>query len=456
MKEIILIKTGEIALKGLNKSSFEDVLVKNTKWRLHSLGQFKFRKAQSTIYCEPQSDDMDLDEACRRVSHVFGIAAFSRARVAAKDFEDICENTLDFLGEELEYAATFKVEAKRADKSFPMKSPEICRELGGRILERYPHLKVDVEHPDVLVMVEIRETAAYIHGKQLPGAGGIPIGTSGKAAILISGGIDSPVAGYMMAKRGLELCGVHFASPPYTSERAKQKVIALMEKMAEYCGRMKLFVVPFTEIQEQIRDKCPEELFTIIMRRFMMRIADQVARKQDCGALITSYVRGAIYRLNTWTMDNRPPEKLSYFGGDVFDVVDDDPASFQQEALEGVYKMEVYSNDTALLAELREKLVKAGLSVSSSFKTNIEITSQGLGKGQAVAWLARHLGIDREQVMCFGDNTNGASMLRAAGVGVAMGNAVAELKAQANLVAPPCAEDGLARLLRDCVFDEEA
>lgn len=229
MKEIILIKTGEIALKGLNKSSFEDVLVKNTKWRLHSLGQFKFRKAQSTIYCEPQSDDMDLDEACRRVSHVFGIAAFSRARVAAKDFEDICENTLDFLGEELEYAATFKVEAKRADKSFPMKSPEICRELGGRILERYPHLKVDVEHPDVLVMVEIRETAAYIHGKQLPGAGGIPIGTSGKAAILISGGIDSPVAGYMMAKRGLELCGVHFASPPYTSERAKQKVIALME-----------------------------------------------------------------------------------------------------------------------------------------------------------------------------------------------------------------------------------
>lgn len=194
----------------------------------------------------------------------------------------------------MEYAATFKVEAKRADKSFPMKSPEICRELGGRILERYPHLKVDVEHPDVLVMVEIRETAAYIHGKQLPGAGGIPIGTSGKAAILISGGIDSPVAGYMMAKRGLELCGVHFASPPYTSERAKQKVIALMEKMAEYCGRMKLFVVPFTEIQEQIRDKCPEELFTIIMRRFMMRIADQVARKQDCGALITGESVGQV------------------------------------------------------------------------------------------------------------------------------------------------------------------
>lgn len=196
-----------------------------------------------------------------------------------------------------------------------------------------------------------------------------------------------------------------------------------------------------------------------VLKEFPMREKDvesAYAIVKDCGALITSYVRGAIYRLNTWTMDNRPPEKLSYFGGDVFDVVDDDSARFQQEALEGVYKMEVYSNDTALLAELREKLVKAGLSVSSSFKTNIEITSQGLGKGQAVAWLARYLGIDREQVMCFGDNTNDASMLRAAGVGVAMGNAVAELKAQANLVAPPCAEDGLARLLRDCVFDEEA
>lgn len=196
-----------------------------------------------------------------------------------------------------------------------------------------------------------------------------------------------------------------------------------------------------------------------VLKEFPMREKDvesAYAIVKDCGALITSYVRGAIYRLNTWTMDNRPPEKLSYFGGDVFDVVDDDPARFQQEALEGVYKMEVYSNDTGLLAELREKLVKAGLSVSSSFKTNIEITSQGLGKGQAVAWLARYLGIGREQVMCFGDNTNDASMLRAAGVGVAMGNAVAELKAQANLVAPPCAEDGLARLLRDCVFDEEA
>ena len=294
MKEIILIKTGEIALKGLNKSTFEDVLVKNTKWRLHELGKFKFRKAQSTIYCEPQSDDIDMDEACRRVAKVFGIAAFSLARVAEKDFDDIVKETLDFLGDELEFAKTFKVEAKRADKNFPMKSPEICRELGGKILEKYHHLKVDVENPEVLVMVEVREKGAYIHGKQKPGAGGIPIGTSGKAAILISGGIDSPVAGYMMAKRGIELCGVHFVSPPYTSDRALQKVVSLMEKMGEYCGRMKLFVVPFTKIQEEIRDKCPEDLFTIIMRRFMMRISQKLARRNDCGALITGESVGQV------------------------------------------------------------------------------------------------------------------------------------------------------------------
>lgn len=294
MKEIILIKTGEIALKGLNKSSFEDVLIKNTRWRLHDLGPFQFRKAQSTIYCEPQSDSIDLEEACRRVAQVFGIAAFSLARVAQKSYEDIRDQALDFLKEELTDAKTFKVEAKRADKGFPMKSPEICRELGGDILDQFPHLQVDVENPQVRVMVEVRETAAYIHGKQLPGAGGIPIGTSGKAAILISGGIDSPVAGYMMAKRGLELYGVHFASPPYTSERARDKVIALMDKMAEYCGRMQLAVVPFTKIQEEIREKCPEELFTIIMRRFMMRIADSLARKKDCGALITGESVGQV------------------------------------------------------------------------------------------------------------------------------------------------------------------
>ena len=293
MKEIILLKNGEIALKGLNRCNFEDTLLKNLKWRLKGLGPFTLRKAQSTVFVEP-GEGFDTALAARRCEKVFGFSGISRACVADKNMEDILQKAGEYLKDELAGLRTFKVEAKRADKSFPLKSPEICTQLGGHLLELYPHLKVDVHTPDLVVMVEIRDFGAYIHGTQKKGAGGMPVGTGGRAAILISGGIDSPVAAYMMAKRGLELCGVHFASPPYTSERAKQKVIALMEKMAEYCGRMKLFVVPFTEIQEQIRDKCPEELFTIIMRRFMMRIADQVARKQDCGALITGESVGQV------------------------------------------------------------------------------------------------------------------------------------------------------------------
>ena len=191
-------------------------------------------------------------------------------------------------------AKTFKVDAKRSDKSFPLKSPEICRELGGYILEHFPHLSVDVHNPDVNVVVEVRDYAAYVHGKQLPGAGGIPVGSGGRALLLLSGGIDSPVAGAMMAKRGLEVYAIHFASPPYTSERAKQKVITLAEKMTAYCGRMNLFVVPFTEIQERIKDDCPEELFTIIMRRYMMRIACRIARQQDCEALVTGESVGQV------------------------------------------------------------------------------------------------------------------------------------------------------------------
>ncbi len=294
MKELILVKTGEIALKGLNKTDFEDLLIKNIRWRLRDAGRFQFQKAQSTIYCRPVDDEANIDKAMEKMGDIFGIAAYSRARETEKDFSAICRDTLDFLGEDLSSAATFKVEAKRADKSFSMKSPEICRELGGFILSRYPRLKVDVEDPDVLVMVEIRESAAYIHTKQYPGAGGIPVGSSGKAALMISGGIDSPVAGYMMAKRGLRLCGVHFASPPYTSERARQKVVSLMRIMARYCGGMTLFVVPFTAIQEEIRDKCPEELFTIIMRRFMLRIAQRIAREQECEALVTGESVGQV------------------------------------------------------------------------------------------------------------------------------------------------------------------
>lgn len=287
MKEIILLKSGEIALKGLNRGSFEDVLIKNARRRLASLGNFKFTKAQSTIYCKPASDDLDLDEAVERLSKVFGFSALSRAAVVEKDWEDIRTKAVEYLADTLPYVNTFKVMARRSDKTFPMNSPQICAELGGILLEAFPNLTVDVKNPEMVVWVEVREVAAYIHARQLPGAGGLPIGTSGKAALLVSGGIDSPVAGYMMAKRGIELSAIHFFSPPYTSERAKLKVISLLEKVSAYAGRIKLHVVPFTEIQEQIKEHCPEELFTIIMRRYMMKISQRIAEANEYSALIT-------------------------------------------------------------------------------------------------------------------------------------------------------------------------
>lgn len=287
MKELILIKNGEIALKGLNRTTFEDVLLKNIRRKLADLGKFRCYKAQSTMYIEPQEDGIDLDEAVDRVRKVFGIAALTRACIVEKDFEDIKAKTVEYLKETLSEASTFKVEAKRSDKTFPMNTPQICTELGGYLLEQFPGLTVDVHNPQVTVMVEIRDFAAYIHAGQIEGAGGMPVSTSGRAMLLVSGGIDSPVAGYMMAKRGMEVLAVHFVSPPYTSERAKLKVITLCEKMSAYCGRMQLFIVPFTKMQEAIRDNCPEELFTVIMRRMMMKIAEKLAQRSDCAALIT-------------------------------------------------------------------------------------------------------------------------------------------------------------------------
>ena len=287
MKELILIKNGEIALKGLNRTTFEDVLLKNIRRKLADLGKFRCYKAQSTMYIEPQEENIDLDEAVDRVRKVFGIAALTRACIVEKDFEDIKAKTVEYLKETLSEASTFKVEAKRSDKTFPMNTPQICTELGGYLLEQFPNLTVDVHNPQVTVMVEIRDFAAYVHAGQIEGAGGMPVSTSGRAMLLVSGGIDSPVAGYMMAKRGMEVLAVHFVSPPYTSERAKLKVITLCEKMSAYCGRMQLFIVPFTKMQEAIRDNCPEELFTVIMRRMMMKIAEKLAQRSDCAALIT-------------------------------------------------------------------------------------------------------------------------------------------------------------------------
>ncbi len=286
MKEIILIKDGEIALKGLNRSSFEDMLCKNIRQRIKPFGAFEIKKSQSTITVAPLDDYADIDAATDEISRVFGIAGYSRAAVAEKDMNEILELAPIYLEEQLNDAKTFKVEAKRSDKKFPLKSPEISAIVGGKLLECFPHLQVDVKNPDITVTVEIREKA-YIRGNQLKGAGGMPCGSSGRALLLISGGIDSPVAAYMMAKRGLQLVGIHFASPPYTSLRAEEKVHDLLSKVARYSGKIYLHTVPFTEIQEMIREKCPEELFTIIMRRFMMRLSNMLADTTDCHAHIT-------------------------------------------------------------------------------------------------------------------------------------------------------------------------
>lgn len=294
MKELIIFKEGEIALKGLNKRTFEDAFIRNLKHRLGKLGKFEYTKAQSTIYAIPKSEDIDLDEAVELGSKVFGAAALCRALVVEKDFDAICREAIAYIEETAMMSRTFKVEAKRSDKKFPMKSPEICMELGGKILEAYPHLTVDVKNPQMVVTVEIRDTAAYVHAGNLPGAGGIPVGTSGSAMLLLSGGIDSPVAAYMMAKRGIKLSAIHYVSPPYTSERARLKVERLCEKLTPYCGDVAFYCVPFTKIQEALRDNCPEELFTILMRRLMMEIAQRIAEEKDMQALITGESVGQV------------------------------------------------------------------------------------------------------------------------------------------------------------------
>lgn len=294
MKEIVLIKLGEMVLKGLNRRTFEDVLIKNIRYRLRSLGSFEIKIAQSTITVIPRDEGTDLDEVCARIGEVFGIVTFSRACVCEKDFDDILSKAPVYAAPYLEDAATFKVESKRSDKRFPYKSPEISAQVGGKILERFPHLKVDVREPDVTVTVEVRDFAAYIRCGTIRGQGGMPVGTSGLATILISGGIDSPVAAYMMAKRGLKLNAVHFESPPYTSERARLKVEKLLRQVSRYAGSIELHTVKLTAVQEAMRDRCPEELFTVLLRRVMMQIATRIAESTGSGALITGESLGQV------------------------------------------------------------------------------------------------------------------------------------------------------------------
>lgn len=294
MKEILLVKTGELVLKGLNRSNFESALLKSIRTRLNRLGEVTVKSAQSTIYIEPKDESFPFEEAIEEVKKIFGIVAFNRAVVCNKDINEIISSAPEYLSEIMNKARTFKVEAKRSDKKFPLTSPEISREVGAALLRAFPHLRVDVHNPDEVVTVEIRDYAAYIRAGQIHGAGGLPVGTAGKASILISGGIDSPVAAYMMAKRGLTLDAIHFASPPYTSPMAELKVKNLLKKVAAYSGNIRLAVVHFTEIQEQIANNCPEEYFTLIMRRMMMRIACIIAKNNQSRALITGESLGQV------------------------------------------------------------------------------------------------------------------------------------------------------------------
>ena len=294
MNEIILLKLGEVVLKGLNRRSFEDKLVSNIRRRLQHYGSFHVYSKQSTIYVEPQGEACDLDGAYAACKQVFGIIAATRARSCPKDKDAIFHCARHYLDGQLREAATFKVETKRADKHFPMNSMEISQYVGGLLHDAYPHLKVDVHSPQLCVHVEVREKAAYVHGPSEPGAGGLPIGMGGTAVSLLSGGIDSPAASYMIAKRGVQLELVHFFSPPYTSQQALDKVKRLARELTPWCGRMKLHIVPFTEIQEAIRRDCPEDHFTLIMRRFMMRLAQAVARRTGAKALVTGESLGQV------------------------------------------------------------------------------------------------------------------------------------------------------------------
>ena len=292
-QEIFLLKLGEVVLKGQNRQSFEDKLLANVRRRVKNCGSFQCSLRQSTIYVEPQGEDCDMEAAWDACRQVFGIAAVARAVPCEKTVDAIVEAARTYLADAFAVAKSFKVESKRADKMFPMNSIQLSQAVGGDLAELFPHVAVDVHTPDLTVFVEIREKYAYVHTPSVPGAGGLPTGVGGRAMLLLSGGIDSPVAGYMIAKRGVELECVHFFSYPYTSELAKDKVLELARLMTRYCGRMTVNIVGFTEIQEAIRDNCPEEFFTLVMRRFM-KIAERIARDHGCGCLVTGENLGQV------------------------------------------------------------------------------------------------------------------------------------------------------------------
>lgn len=296
MKELILCKYGEVILKGANRSDFEAKMLKELRQRARRIGNYKIFYSQSTVYIEPLDDEAieAIDDMYDQAKHVFGFVGVTKAIACAKDINEIIRVTKEYIPQKLEGAKTFKVEAKRSDKRFPMTSPEISMEVGGAILSCVHKIKVDVHNPDVVVRIEIRESEAYIHAGQEKGAGGIPYGTSGRGLLLLSGGIDSPVAGFMMAKRGVQLEAVHFESYPYTSERAKEKVLELAKILCDYTMRIRVHVISLTEIQELLRDNCEEEYFTLLLRRYMMALSLRLAHDYDCEALITGESLGQV------------------------------------------------------------------------------------------------------------------------------------------------------------------
>ena len=294
MKEILLCKYGEIVLKGANRKYFEDTLCRELKRKARRHGEFDIYRAQSTIYIEPKNENIDFEGMFESACKVFGITSVCRCAIAEKSLDDIARVVREYIPQFLTGKKSFKVECKRSDKSFPLNSIELAREMGGVVLSTLPRLKVDVHNPDETVVIEIREFGAYIHAGRFKGAGGMPVGTNGKAMLLLSGGIDSPVAGHMIAKRGVKLEAVHFESFPYTSERAKEKVLELAKIVSEYAGDIDVHVVSLTKIQEEIAKNCNEDYFTLLLRRYMMAIATKIAHKRGCGALITGESIGQV------------------------------------------------------------------------------------------------------------------------------------------------------------------
>lgn len=287
MKEVLLLKYGELILKGANKNYFESTMLRDIRRKLKAFGDFEVKKAQSTVFVEPLDEFADVDGALDVCRKVFGIVSICRAAVCEKNMETILATVKEYIPQFIAGCRTFKADARRSDKRFPLKSPQISAEVGGAVLETVRGIKVDVNHPDIVVMVEIREEYAYVHAGKFAGAGGMPQGSSGRGLLLLSGGIDSPVAGYMMAKRGVEIEALHFESFPYTSERAREKVLELARILSEYTSGIKVHIISLTHIQEELKNNCEEDYFTLLLRRYMMHLAERVAETYNCKALIT-------------------------------------------------------------------------------------------------------------------------------------------------------------------------